>query len=86
MRRLKLFWRRKKASLERLVDLPTPLTPTIEMTYGRDLLVDKGFDFEGEVTAVMERRMSSEVAGVRILRREDSMEVRIVVSTPEEPC
>ena len=28
--------------------------------------------------AVMERRMSSEVVGVRILRREDSIEVRIV--------
>ncbi len=31
---------------------------------------------------VMERRMSREVVGVRILRREDSIDVRIVVSTP----
>ena len=36
----------------------------------------------GEVTAVMERRMSREVVGVRILRREDSIAARIVVSTP----
>lgn len=31
---------------------------------------------------VMEWRMSREVVGVRILRREDSMEVRIVVLMP----
>ena len=31
---------------------------------------------------MMERRMSSDVVGVRILRREDSIAVRIVVSTP----
>lgn len=31
---------------------------------------------------MMERRMSREVVGVRILRREDSIDARIVVSTP----
>ena len=34
------------------------------------------------MTDVMERRRSREVVGVRILRKEDSMAVRIVVSTP----
>ena len=63
------------------MDFPTPLTPTIEMTYGRGL-GESGFNCEGLVTDVMERRMSSEVVGVRILRREDSMAARIVVSTP----
>ena len=65
---------RKKASLDRFVDLPTPLTPTIEMTYGRRGVKDR----EGDVMAVMERRMSRDVVGVSILRREDSMAVWIV--------
>ena len=68
------------------MDLPTPLTPTMEMIYGRGLTLDKGFDFEGEVMAVMVWRMSSEVVGVRILRREDSIAVRMVDSTPEKSC
>ena len=80
IRILKSFWRRKKASLERLVDLPTPLTPTMEMTYGRREA--SGFRAEGEVVLVMARRRSREVVGVRILRSEDSIEVRIVASTP----
>lgn len=79
MRREKLFWRRKKASLEREVDLPTPLTPTMEITYG--LGRDRGLRELGEVMEVIERRISREVVGVRIFRREDSMEVRMVVST-----
>ena len=33
---------------------------------------------------MMERRMSRDVVGVRILRREDSIAERIVVSTPAE--
>lgn len=81
MRREKLFWIRKKANLDRLVDLPTPLTPTIEITYGRGE-GDRGFRVDGEVTRDMERRMSREVVGVRIFRRDDSIAVRIVVSTP----
>ena len=35
------------------------------------------------MTEVMERRRSREVVGVSILRREDSIAVRIVVSTPK---
>ena len=57
--------------MERLVDLPTPLTPTIEMTYGRGL-GDSGFNCEGLVTDVIECRISRDVVGVRILRRDDS--------------
>ena len=81
MRRERLFWRRKKASLERLVDLPTPLTPTMEITYGRGGGA-RGFRFEGEVIADIERRISREVVGVRIFRREDSIALRTVASTP----
>lgn len=39
-------------------------------------------NFEGAVMDVMERRMSRDVVGVRIFRRDDSIAVRIVVSTP----
>lgn len=81
MRSLKLFWRRKKASLDKLVDLPTPLTPTMEITYGRRLGA-RGFKVDGDVTVVMDRRRSREVVGVRNLRREDSMAVRMVASMP----
>ena len=38
------------------------------------------------MTEVMERRISREVVGVRILRREDSIAVRIAVSTPAGAC
>ena len=38
--------------------------------------------FEGEVTEVMERRISRDVVGVRIFRSEDSIAVWMVVSTP----
>lgn len=81
MRRVKLFWRRKKANLDRFVDLPTPLTPTMEMTYGRGFGA-RGENVEGEVMEVIERRMSREVVGVRIFRKEDSIAWRIVASTP----
>lgn len=67
--------------MDRLVDLPTPLTPTMEITYGRRLGA-RGFRVDGDVTAVMDRRRSREVVGVRILRKEDSMAVRTVVSMP----
>ena len=53
----------------------------MEITYGR-LLGASGFRVEGDVTAVMDRRRSRDVVGVRILRREDSMAVRMVVSIP----
>ena len=65
------------------MDLPTPLTPTMEMMYGRGLGA-VGLRDEGCVTAEMECRRSREVVGVRILWREEVMAARIVVSTPGE--
>ena len=38
---------------------------------------------EGEVTALMERRISRYVVGVMIFRSEDSISVWMVVSTPK---
>ncbi len=67
--------------MERFVDLPTPLTPTMEMTYGRGD-GERGVE-PGEVTAVIERRISRDVVGVRILRREAARDARIRVSMPE---
>lgn len=81
MSRERLFWRRKNASLERLVDLPTPLTPTIEITKGRGG-EDRRLRLDGELTADIERRISSDVVGVRIFRRDDSIAARTTVSTP----
>ena len=53
----------------------------MEMTYGRREGA-RGVRAKGEVVLVMARRRSREVVGVRILRSEDSIEVRIVASTP----
>lgn len=52
------------------MDLPTPLTPTMEMTYGRFLCNDRA---DGEVTASISRRRSSDEVGVRILLNEASI-------------
>jgi hypothetical protein len=54
------------------VDLPTPFTPTIDITYGRL-----------PWTACISRRMSRDVVGVSILRRAESIACRIVVSVPK---
>ena len=52
------------------MDFPTPFTPTMEITYGRE----RGREsVEGRATASISRRRSSELVGVRILRREDSI-------------
>lgn len=53
----------------------------MEITYGRGGW-ESGFKVDGEVMADMERRMSREVVGVRIFRRDDSIAARMVVSTP----
>ncbi len=79
IRTLYLFWRRKKHILERLVDFPTPLTPTIEITYGRFRCKDNA---DGEATASISRRRSRDEVGVRILRNEDSIAVWILAWTP----
>ncbi len=62
------------------MDLPTPLTPTMEMTYGRGD-GERGVE-PGEVTVVIERRISRDVVGVRILRRDEARATRIRVSMP----
>ena len=53
----------------------------MEITYGRGD-GERGVEL-GEVTAVIERRMSREVVGVRILRREEAREARIRLSMPK---
>src|SRR3979411_1849633 len=79
MRTLYLFCKRKKHILERFVDLPTPLTPTMDMTYGRFFCRDRA---EGDVTASISRRRSRDEVGVRILLSEASMADCIFVCTP----
>ena len=73
------FWRRKKASLERLVDLPTPLTPTMEITYGLGLLRES---VAGSLAVEIARRRSSVEVGVRILARAEVIACLIAAFMP----
>lgn len=65
--------------MERFVDLPTPFTPTMDITYGRGFCSDKG---DGVVTESISRRRSSEFVGVRIFLSDDSIADCILACTP----
>lgn len=82
-RTLYLFCSRKKQILDRLVDLPTPLTPTMDMTYGRRWRREVA---GGEVTVSMSRRRSMEDVGVSIFVSEASMAVWILALMPSSWC
>ena len=61
------------------MDFPTPLTPTMEMTYGRRFCNDK---VEGEVTLSISRKRSNDDVGVRIFLNDDSIAVWIFACIP----
>jgi hypothetical protein len=63
MRTLKPFWMSQKQTLDKLVLLPTPLTPTKVILYGIRRCVDVSGD---DNFSRMESNMSVDVLGVNI--------------------